>query len=142
MTTGKFLNGRERLMSKNRMPSISPVSELKLTLQRHRPKSADKGAETKVAIEIRVEPGADMETPGSYEKLRAKELAQGVSLFYPPGAMDEEAHRVFASVAREVEDVIVQNRNAEMEGLLNRWRDAVLAACKRMLESTSPGSTG
>jgi len=81
-----------------------------------------------VVIEIRVEPNA--QTPGRYEKLRAKELAQAVSLFYPniigashhlselgntPGAMDEEAHRVFASVAREVEDLIMHNRYAGME---------------------------
>ena len=81
-----------------------------------------------MVIEIRVEPNA--QTPGRYEKLRAKELAQAVSLFYPniigashhlselgntPGAMDEEAHRVFASVAREVEDLIMHNRYAGME---------------------------
>jgi len=94
-----------------------------------------------VVVEIRVEPNA--QTPGSYEKLRANELAQAVSLFYPnlidashhlselgntPGAMDEEAHRVFACVAREVEDVIMHNGYAGMEALLNHSKDPVLAA--------------
>jgi len=86
-----------------------------------------------------------------YERLRAKELAQAVSLFYPniieashhlselgsvPGVMDEEAHRVFVSVAGEVEDVVMQKRNTAMNGLLNRWKDPVLVACKRLLEKS------
>ena len=124
--------------------------EIDYVLQCHRPKSFDKGGETKLVVEIRVEPTA--QTPGSYERLRAKELAQAVSLFYPhiieaahhlselgsvAGVMDEEAHRVFVSVAREVEDVVMQKRNTEMSGLLNRWKDPVLVACKRLLENES-----
>src|SRR5690348_6718625 len=81
--------------------------EIDYVLQRHRPKSCDKGGEAKVVIEMRVEPNTQMR--GSYEKLRAKELAQAVSLFYPniidaahhlselgniPDVMDEESHAV------------------------------------------------
>jgi hypothetical protein len=47
--------------------------EIDYVLQHHRPKSHDKGGETKLIVEIRVEPTA--QTPGSYERLRAKELA-------------------------------------------------------------------
>jgi len=50
--------------------------------------------------------------------------------------MDEEAHRVFVSVAGEVEDVVMQKRNTAMNGLLNRWKDPVLVACKRLLEKS------
>lgn len=121
--------------------------EIDFVLQRHRPKSFDMGGETKVVIEIRVEPNA--QTPGSYERLRAKELAQAVSLFYPniidaayhlselgktPSVMDEDAHRVFTSIAREVESLIMQNRYGAMEALLNHWKEPVLASCKRMLD--------
>src|SRR5579859_1585579 len=48
--------------------------EIDYVLQRHRPKSFDKGSATKLVVEIRVEPTA--QTPGSYERLCAKELAQ------------------------------------------------------------------
>ena len=124
--------------------------EIDYVLQHHRPKSFDKGGETKVVIEIRVEPNA--QTPGSYEKLRAKELAQAVSLFYPniidaayhlselgktPGLMDEDAYRVFTNIARQVEGVIMENRYEAMEGLLNHWKEPVLASCKRMLNTKS-----
>jgi hypothetical protein len=39
--------------------------EIDYVLQRHRPKSFDKGGETKIVIEIRVDPN---ETPGTYAK--------------------------------------------------------------------------
>jgi hypothetical protein len=123
--------------------------EIDYVLQRHRPKSFDKGGGTKVVIEIRVDPN---ETPGTYAKWRTRELAQAVSLFYPsiihashhlselgnaPGVMDKEAHEVFVRVAREVEGVIMQKKNTAMEGLLNRWKDPVLAACRRVLDTKS-----
>jgi hypothetical protein len=54
-----------------------------------------------------------------------------------PGVMDKEAHEVFMSVAREVEGVMMQKKNTAMEGLLNRWKDTVLAACKRVLDMKS-----
>ena len=84
-----------------------------------------------------------METPGSYEKLLARELAQAVCLNYTviidashqlaelgntPGVMDEGAHLIFTGIAREVEGVIMQNRYEGMEALLNHWKDHVLAA--------------
>jgi len=126
--------------------------EIDYVLQRHRPKSTDKGAEHKLVIEIRVEPSPELEAPGIYDKLRARELAQAVSLHYPhiidvsyhlselgkvPGVMDEEAHRVFTGIAREVEAVIMQNRYEAMEALLNHWKDPVLAACKRLSDTKS-----
>ncbi|HKC96332.1 MAG TPA: hypothetical protein VKB81_20155 [Nitrospira sp.] len=126
--------------------------EIDYVLQRHRPKSTDKGAEHKIVIEIRVEPNPQMETPGIYEKLLARELAQAVCLNYiviidashqlgelgnTPGVMDEEAHQVFTSITREVEGVIMQNRYEAMEALLNHWKDPVLAACKRLSEEKS-----
>jgi hypothetical protein len=124
--------------------------EIDYVLQLHRPKSYDKGGETKLVVEIRVEPTT--QASGSYERLRVKELAQAVSSFYPniieashhlselgkvPGIMDEEAHGVFVSVAREVEAVVMQKRNTAMNGVLNRWKNPVLAACKRLLERES-----
>ena len=150
VTLGKFRNGPEKSTSKNRMPSTFPVNESKLTSCYSVitcPKSFSKGGETKVVIEIRVDPN---ETPGTYAKWRARELAQAVSLFYPniidashhlselgnaPGVMDKEAHEVFMRVAREVEGVMMQKKNTAIEGLLNRWKDPVLAACKRMLDT-------
>ena len=124
--------------------------EIDYVVQRHRPKSFDKGAETKVVIEIRVELNVEMKTPGTFEKLRARELAQAISWNYPiiidashqlselgnvPSVMDEEAHLVFTSVAREVEGVIAKKKKATMEEVLNRWREPVLAACHRMLDT-------
>jgi hypothetical protein len=122
--------------------------EIDYVLQRHRAKSFDKGAERKVVIEIRID--ASTQAPGSYERLSAKELAQAVSMFYPhiteaayhlselgrvPGVMDEEAHRLFTNVAQEVDAVVRQNKRAAMSELLDRWKDPVLATCKRLLEN-------
>jgi hypothetical protein len=124
--------------------------EIDYVLQRHRPKSISNGGEYKAVIEIRVEPSAQL--PGSYEKLCAKEFAQAVSLFYPnivdashhlselgkvQGVMDNDIQRVFTNVAIEVDHLIEQKRYEAMDGLLNRWKDPVLAACKRLLETKS-----
>lgn len=126
--------------------------EIDYVLQRHRPKSVDGGAEIKQVIEVRVEPSAQMESRGSYEKLLARDLAHAIALNYGivvdvahklselgkiPGVMDEDAHRVFTSIAREVESVIMQNRYEAMEALLNHWKELVLASCKRMLDAKS-----
>jgi len=126
--------------------------EIDYVVQRHRPKSFSKGGETKVVVEIRVEASADNEAQGIYERLRARELAQAVSLFYPniidashhlselgnvPGVMDEEAHRIFKSIAAEVQEVVKEKRSMAMDGLLNRWKAPVLDACKRLLNSSS-----
>jgi|SRR5690349_11131609 len=126
--------------------------EIDYVLQRHRPKSFDRGAETKQVTEVRVEPSAEMAMPGRYEKLCARELAEAVCLNYmliidishhlselgnTPGIMDSDAQRVFTSVASEVEGVIAQNRYVGMDALLTRWKSPVLAACKRILEFKS-----
>src|SRR5579864_7755811 len=46
--------------------------EIDYVRQRNRPKSSDKGGETKLVVEIRVEPTA--QPSGSYVRLQAKEL--------------------------------------------------------------------
>jgi hypothetical protein len=53
-----------------------------------------------------------------------------------PGLMDKETHQLFASVAREIQAVTAQ-KGSSLDDVLNRWKDPVLAACKKLLENTS-----
>jgi hypothetical protein len=52
--------------------------EIDYVLQQHRNKSSSKNKEHKVVLEIRIEPDADGDTLGAYEKLLAKEVAHRV----------------------------------------------------------------
>lgn len=131
--------------------------EIDYVLQRRRLQSVENGAETKVVVEIRVEPNGEVQTKATYQKLRSRELAEAITLNYPMtidvshelsklgnvrGVMDELAHHVFTSVAREVEKVMMEKRMASMEEVLNRWKEPVLAACKRILDTQSDSRRG
>lgn len=132
--------------------------EIDYVLQRHRRKSSDPNAEYKVIIEIRVELDAKGDSPGSYEKLRAKEIARGV-LSHPfplvleashelaelgrtPGVMSNEVHRVFLEARSDIDHFLSQVPKApDAQGELDRieemqevWKDAVFSACKKLLE--------
>jgi hypothetical protein len=93
-----------------------------------------------------------MERPGSYEKLRARELAQAVALNYviivdaahqlsdlgnAPGVMSDQVHKVFTTVAKEIDDLILQRKDEAMTSLLSRWKDPVLAVCKELQDTSS-----
>jgi hypothetical protein len=56
--------------------------------------------------------------------------------------VDEEARQVFTSVAQEVEGMLMQNSDTALDGLLNRWKDPVLAACKRLTENDVTPNSG
>ncbi len=125
--------------------------EIDFVVQRHRAKSFDEGSETKVVVEIRVEPCPHMQVPGAYEKLRAREIAEAILMRYSitfvaahelselgtaPGVMSEDAHRVFRKVADEIRDLRTRKRNGQaMSALLDRWKDAILAACKELADT-------
>lgn len=132
--------------------------EIDYVLQRHRRKSSDPKAEHKVVIEIRVGPGAPEDSSGSYEKLRAAEIARGVltqpfwtvmevshelaELGKTPGVMPGDVHKVFMEASSDMDRVISEVPKApdmphELDRvtreLHERWKDAVFSACKKLL---------
>lgn len=133
--------------------------EIDYVLQRHRRKPSDPKAEHKVVIEIRVGPGGPEDSLGSYEKLRAGEIAQGVltqpfwtvmevspelaELGKVPGVMPGDVHKVFLEASSDLDRAISElpiapdvQREVDriMEGLQGRWKDAVFSACKKLLD--------
>jgi hypothetical protein len=152
--TGEIWHWTRRVNSKEQDALYVPGQRIEIdyVIQRHRAKSFDKGSETKQVI-VRVEPSAHMQVPGSYEKLRAREIAQGIFLRYSviletahelselskaPSVMGEQAQSVFTNVADEIPDLRTRRRNdGAMTALLDRWKDAVLAAWKELAETKS-----
>jgi hypothetical protein len=110
-------------------------------------------------LEIRVEPNAEGDVPGAYEKLLAHEIANRVlsapilyvgeasyqlaELGSTPGVMSDKVHRVFASARRELESLIGGGQITKSEerkqfdgkiaDLEARWKDRVIAACREIL---------
>lgn len=98
--------------------------EIDYVFQRHRRMSSNPKAEHKVVIEIRVGPGAPEDSPGSYEKLRAAEIAQGVlaqpfwtvmevshelaELGETPGVMPDDVHKVFLEASSDMDRAVRQ----------------------------------
>jgi hypothetical protein len=152
--TGEISHWTRKVNTKDQDALYIPGQRIEIdyVLQRHRPKSSDHGAEVKQVIEVRVEPSTQMERPGSYEKLRARELAQAVALNYviivdaahqlsdlgnAPGVMSDQVHKVFTTVAKEIDDLILQRKDEAMTSLLSRWKDPVLAVCKELQDTSS-----
>ena len=134
--------------------------EIDYVLQKHRGKSSARTPEHKVVLEIRVEPDAERDVPGAYEKLLAHEIAQRVltapilivgeasyrlaELGRTPGVMSHEVHRVFADARSELESLIGghQTTNSEerkqfdrkIADLEARWKDKVITACRKILD--------
>jgi hypothetical protein len=134
--------------------------EIDYVLQKHRGKSWARNPEHhKVVLEIRVEPDAEGEVPGAYEKLLAQEIAHRVltapilyvgeasyrlaELGRIPGVMSHEVHRVFASARTELESLIGGRQIADSEerkqfdrkmaDIEARWKDKVIAACRKIV---------
>ncbi len=133
--------------------------EIDYVFQRHRRMSSNPKAEHKVVIEIRVGPGAPEDSPGSYEKLRAAEIAQGVlaqpfwtvmevshelaELGETPGVMPGDVHKVFLEASSDMDRAVRQVPKATnvadqldriTEELQERWKGAVFSACKKLLD--------
>jgi hypothetical protein len=134
--------------------------EIDYVLQKHRGKSSARNPEHKVVLEIRVEPDAEGDVPGAYEKLLAHEIAQRVltapilfvgeasyrlaELGRTPGVMSHEVHRVFSDARSELESLLGghQTTNSEerkqfdrkIADLEARWKDKVIAACRKILD--------
>ena len=134
--------------------------EIDYVLQKHRGKSSALSPEHKVVLEIRVEPDAEGDVLGAYEKLLAHEIAQRVltapilfvgeasyrlaELGRAPGVMPHEIHRVFADARSELEGLLgghqITNSEERKEfdrkiaDLEARWKDRVIAACRNLLD--------
>ncbi len=54
-----------------------------------------------------------------------------------PGVMSEQVHKVFTTVANEIDDLILQRKEEAMPALQSRWKDPVLAACKELQDTSS-----
>lgn len=153
--TGEISHWTRRVNSKEQDALYVPGQRIEIdyVMQWHRAKSFDKGSEAKQVIEVRVEPSAHMQVLGSYEKLRAREIAQAIfvrhsviletayelsELAKVPGVMSKEAQNVFTSLADEIRDLRTRRINDRaMTALLDRWEDAVLAACKELAGTKS-----
>lgn len=112
-------------------------------------------------LEIRVEPDAEGDVPGVYEKLLAKEVAhqaltapiplvfeasyQLADLGRTPKIMPDDVHQVFADARAECEHLIGGRRfqnepearrdaTRQIQELEIRWKDRVFAACRRIVE--------
>lgn len=135
--------------------------EIDYVLQRHRRKSSAPNSEHKIVLEIRVQPDAEGEAPGSYEKLLAREIAQRVltapilvvleasydlaELGRTPGVMPHDVHRVFVD-ARSESDRLIGGRRlpddpearkqaiARITELEARWRENIFAACRKIVD--------
>jgi len=136
--------------------------EIDYVLQKHRGKSWARNPEHhKIVLEIRVEPDAEGDIPGAYEKLLAHEIAHRVlsapilyvgeasyrlaELGRTPGVMSHEVHGVFVDARSELESLMAGQRklanseerkqfdrkHADLEG---RWKDKVIADCRKMLD--------
>ena len=135
--------------------------EIDYVLQRHRNKSSPSQAEHKIVLEIRVEPSAEGDVPGAYERLLAKEIAERVlrapillvmeashelaELGRTPGVMRPEVHRVFVDACSESERLIGGRRipseaEARKQAMLQiaeleaRWKDSIFAACRKIVD--------
>ncbi len=136
--------------------------EIDYVVQRHRRRSFDPDVEHEVVIEIRIESEAEGEIPGSYEKVRVKEIAQGVltqpfwtapevshelaELGHTPGVMSDEVHKVFLDARTDIDRLLregpkgpderQQTEHAIVE-LHECWKDAVFGACRKILDEHS-----
>ena len=136
--------------------------EIDNVLRKHRGKSSARNPKHKVVLEIRVEPDAERGVPGAYEKLLAREIAHRVlsapilfvaeasyrlaDLGRTPGVMSHEVDRVFASARSDLEGLIGSHQTASSEqrkqfdrkiaDLEGRWKDKVIAACRKMLDES------
>jgi hypothetical protein len=118
----------------------------------------------KQAIEIRVEDTQD-EVPGSYERLRAKEIAQYLlshpapnvleyayqlaELGHTPGVMHKEVHQIFMDARCDIDRLLSAPRpqsvgdadlnmgEHEIGELETRWKEKIFAACRKMLDEQS-----
>lgn len=134
--------------------------EIEYVLQKHRGKSLALIPEHQVVLEIRVEPDAEGDVPGAYEKLLSHEIAQRVltapilfvgeasyqlaELGRTPGVMSREVHCVFADASSELESLISgppatnseerKQFDGKIADLEARWKDRVIAACRKILE--------
>jgi len=89
---------------------------------------------------------------------RARELAHAVALNYviivdaahqlselgnAPGVMSEQVHKVFTTVANEIDDLILQRKEEAMPALQSRWKDPfwpLAESCKIPALSGKPHS--
>jgi len=135
--------------------------EIDYVLQQHRRKSSAPNSEHKIVLEIRVEPDAEGDAHGAYEKLLTKETAHRVltapillvfeasyqlaELGRTPGVMPEQVHRVFVDACAECDRLIggrrlpndPEARSQAMRGIQEleaRWKDRVRAACQEIVE--------
>ena len=135
--------------------------EIDYVFQRHRRKLSTQNPEHKVVLEIRVEPDAEGDVPGAYERLLAKELAKRVltapivlaldascqfaDLGQTSGVLPEEAHQVFVDACAECERLIggrhlpldpTARRQTKqlLQDLELRWKDRIFAACQKILD--------
>ena len=138
--------------------------EIDYVLQRHRNKSSGRQKEHKVVLEIRIQPDAEGDVPGVYEKLLAKETAhrvltapillvleasyQLVELGRTPRVMPDDVRRVFADACSECDRLISgrqlpndpEARRVETQRLQEleaRWKDRIFAACRKIVEEQS-----
>ncbi len=138
--------------------------EIDYVLQRHRIKSSSQKKEHKVVLEIRVEPDAEGDVPGFYEKLLAKETAHRVltapillvleasyqlaELGRTPRVMPNDVHRVFVDACAECDRLIGGRQfpndpeaqriaTQRLQELEARWKDHIFAACRRIVEDQS-----
>jgi hypothetical protein len=135
--------------------------EIDYVLQRHRRKLAKQDAEHKVVLEIRIDPIAEEDVPGAYEKLLAKELAKRVltapillvfdasyqfaEIGRTPGVLSEDLNQVFMDACAECDRLVGghhlpsdpvarQQATQRLQDLEVRWKDRIFAACKKILE--------
>jgi hypothetical protein len=138
--------------------------EIDYVLQRHRSKSSAHQKEHKVVLEIRVEPDADGDSPGVYEKLLAKETAHRVltapilvvldasyqlaELGRTPRVMPDDVHRVFVDACAECDRLVSGRRlpsdpearreaTMKIQELESRWKERIFAACRLIVEDQS-----
>jgi hypothetical protein len=138
--------------------------EIDYVLQRHRRKSSAQQKERKVVLDIRVEPDAEGDVPGVYEKVLAKETAHRVltapillvfeasyqlaELGRAPRVMPDDVHRVFVDACTECDRLIGGRRlrndpearreaTRQIQELEARWKDRIFAACRKIVEDQS-----
>jgi hypothetical protein len=146
--------------SKTHSTGVGRHIEIDYVLQKHRGKSWVRNpGRHKVVLEIRVEPDAEGDVPGAYEKLLAHEIAHRVltapilvvgeasyrlaELGRTPAVMSHEVHRVFADARSELESLIGSRKATNTEErkqfdrkiaeLEARWKEKVIAACRKIL---------
>jgi len=135
--------------------------EIDYVLQKFRGKAWNRNPKHhEVILEIRVEPDAEGDVPGAYEKLLAREIAHRVltapilyvgeasyrlaELGRTPGVMPHEVHHVFVSARSELESLIGNRQITDSEerkqfdrehaDLEARWKDKVIDACRKILD--------